>query len=45
MTRIGVTYNPYITEIEQSILKLINKIDFLEVKNLELSLLNQKKIL
>lgn len=39
--KIGVTYNPY-KENEQLILNLSDKIDFVEVKNLETSLLRSK---
>ena len=41
--KIGITYNTYNKEIEQILLKLSNKIDFIEVKNLEINLLQSKK--
>lgn len=41
--KIGVTYNPYNKENEQIISKLFNELDFIEIKDLEHSLLNSKK--
>ncbi|MCK4543854.1 MAG: DUF692 family protein [Spirochaetales bacterium] len=40
---IGVTYNPYNKENERIISELSDEIDFIEIKNLELSLLRSKK--
>ena len=43
MAKLGITYNPYSIKLEQEIVKLANKIDFIEIKNLEPSLLQSKK--
>ena len=41
--KIGITYNPYNKKTEQVILGNFNKLDFIEIKNLELSLLHSKR--
>lgn len=40
--KIGVTYNPYNKENERIIFNLYHKVNFIEIKNLEMSLLRSK---
>lgn len=43
MLKLGVTYNLHNTKVKQVIERVADKIDFIEIKNLELSLLQSKK--